>query len=598
MNSGNRLVQTLKKVGYPKASKLDGEDFDWLFETTDAKSFLDWFCANVTEQNMVSEEKLQAFSDLKESGKPILDDKALEEVMKTCKPTSSKASALEEVAVETLEEELRNLQKLRGLRLQRRNKLQLMASANVHSGLKLKDEEDEAAKALNETLSDLQVLNNKMNHGLQEIATGIEKLISFYCPRENDESSTSSSSPIFLFQVLLDKYLSCEEQSTAALKKFTKEHFFMDLSKCIEGTDDDFQQIQLDKDVLCDPAHEEKCKEMMRLQMAYISAKHKLIEAKAKNSSINAGLQWVQANASAAQSKSSQKDSLLVRISSLKDETSQIESNIESIEKEILPVLVRENAQLLNIPIVKGDYELQKARLKMYTSRQDLVCRHLLKQRASFDLLQLGFELELTKHRSVKRQLEAIIQELRQSADRLEDRLMKMSNPSLLASDKPRNNIDSRDSAGHGLFQLLDGDNTQKLFRTYSGLESATQKLSSDVQSMKDQLAVSQQEQSIFTSKLESNLKTLQDYMYPGGTELMLNTQELSSTFLQLNSSLHKLNEILLEVLEDLRVKRKILESSKFDRLEKELYTYFFQNEELLKGLVQNLERQADIHTS
>lgn len=53
-----------------------------------------------------------------------------------------------------------------------------------------------------------------------------------------------------------------------------------------------------------------------------------------------------------------------------------------------------------------------------------------------------------------------------------------------------------------------------------------------------------------------------------------------------------------MEVLEDLRVKQKILQSSKFDKLEKELYVYFFQNEELLKSIVQNLESQADIHTS
>lgn len=595
MNRGDQLVQTLRKLSYPKASKLDGEDFDWLFETTGAKPFLDWFCASVTKQNVVSEEKLKAFSELKESGRAVLDEKALEEVMKTCKPSSSKASALEEVAVEKLEEELHTLQKLRGLHLQRRNKLQMMASSNIHSCLKLKDTEDGEAKALKETLSVLKVTSSKLNHELQTVVEGIQRLISFYCPHEKGQ--TSSSPPIFLFQVLLDKYLSREEQSTAALTQFTKEHFFEGLSRCIEGTDEDFELIQLDGDPRDDPALEEKCKEMMRLQLAYISARHKLIETKAKNASLKAGLQWVEANASAAQSKASQEDKLMVRISSLKDETSQFENHIESIKREALPALVRESAQLLNMPIVKGDYDMQMARHNLYTARQDLVCRHLMKQRASFELLQIGYELELGKQRNVKRQLEALIQELRQSAERLEARLMMMSDASLLASNKPRINIDSRDSATHGLFQLLDGDNTQKLFRTYSTLESEAQKLSLDTQSLKDHLAASQQEQSLFMSKLESNLKTLQDCMYPDGAELMLNTPELSSHFHQLSSHLDKLNQILMEVLEDLRVKQKILQSSKFEKLEKELYIYFFQNEDLLKSIVQNLESQADIHT-
>ncbi|XP_071982303.1 HAUS augmin-like complex subunit 3 [Engystomops pustulosus] len=596
MNCGDHFVQTLKKLSYPKASKLNGEDFDWLFETTDAKSFLDWFCANVTEQNVVSEEKLQAYNELKESGKALLDEKALEEVMKTCKPSSSGTSALEEVAVEKLEEELHALQRLRGLHLKRRNKLQMMASANLHSCLKLKDEEDREAKALNETLSVLQVTNNKLNHKLHTVVEGIQKLISFYSPQDGGQSS--SSAPIFLFQVLLDKYLACEEQSTATLTQFTKEHFFEGLTKCIEGSDDDFQLLQLDDEAQHDPDLEEKCKEMMRLQLAYISARHKLIETKAKNASIKAGLQWAEANASAAQSQASQKDKLPVRISSLKDETSKIENNIESIKKETLPGLVRESAQLLNMPIVKGDYDMQMARHKVYTSRQDLVCSHLMKQRASFEILLLGFELELRKQRNVNSQLEALIQELRQSAERLQARSMMMSDTSLLASNKPRVSIDSKDPSSHGLFQLLDGDNTQKLFRTYSGLESLAQKLSLDIKTLEDQLAVSQQEQSLFMSKLEANMKTLQDYMYPEGTELVLSTKEVSSHFQQLSSHLEKLNHILLEVLEDLRVKRKILQSSKLDKLEKELYVYFFQNEELLKSIVQNLESQADIHTT
>ncbi|KAM4053725.1 HAUS augmin-like complex subunit 3 isoform 1-T2 [Anomaloglossus baeobatrachus] len=596
MNCGNRFVQTLSKLSYPKASKLDGEDFDWLFETTDAKSFLDWFCASVTEQNVVSEEKLQAFNELKESGKALLDEKALEEVMKTCKPSSSKVSVLEEVAVEKLEEELSTLQKLRGLHLKRRNKLQMMASANIHSSLKLKDVEDEGAKALNEILSDLQVTSNKMNRELQMLVDGIQRLVSFYFPNETDPTS-SSPPPIFLFQVLLDKYLSCEKQSTTALAQFVKEHFFEGLSKCIGGTDEDFELIQLDGDSRGDPALEEKCKEMMRLQLAYFSARQKLVEMKAKQSSLKAGLQWVEANASVAQSKVSLKDKLAMRISSLKDETSKIESHLESIKKKPLPALVQERAQMLNMPLVKGDYDTQMACLRLCTSRQEVVCDHLMKQRASFELLHLGYELELRKQKTVNRQLETIIHELRQSAERVEERLMMMSDSDLLGSNKPKINIDSRDSAAHGLFEVLAGDDTQRLFRTYSGLETVAEKLSRDVQSVKDQLAASEQEQSLFVSKMESNLKTLQDYMYPHGSELMLNTPELSSNFQQLISHLEQCNQILMEVLEDLRVKRKILQSSRFDKLEKELYAYFFQNEELLKSLVQELESQAERHT-
>lgn len=296
MNPGDRFVQTLQKLGYPKASKLDGEDFDWLFETTDAKKFLDWFCGTVTQQNVVSDEKLEAFNQIKDSGKALLDEKALDEVMKTFKPAESKAR--EEVAIGKLEEEIQSLKNLRSLHVQRRNKLQMMRSSNVHLHLKLKDREDEEARSLKKTLNDLQVSSNKLNHELQTVVEGIQKLMSFYAPQEMG----SMTSPIFLFQVLLDKYLSCEEQSTYTLTLFTKEHFFEGLSKCIEGSVNDFQLVQLDGKGSNNPALEEKCKEMMRLQLTYISAKHKLIQAKAKRASLGTGLQWVESNASALQS--------------------------------------------------------------------------------------------------------------------------------------------------------------------------------------------------------------------------------------------------------------------------------------------------------
>lgn len=74
------------------------------------------------------------------------------------------------------------------------------------------------------------------------------------------------------------------------------------------------------------------------------------------------------------------------------------------------------------------------------------------------------------------------------------------------------------------LFQLLDGDNTQKLFRTYSGLESVAAKLAQEIYTVKNQLAVCEQEQSHLLSKLEADMKSLQDFMYPDGSELILQT--------------------------------------------------------------------------
>ncbi|KAM4809903.1 HAUS augmin-like complex subunit 3 [Rhinophrynus dorsalis] len=595
MSSGDRFVQTLRKLSYPKAGKLDGDDFDWLFDTTDIKSFLDWFCTSATEQNVVSGEKLQAFNNLKESGKAVLDEKALEEVLKTCKVSNSKTSTMEEVAIGKLEEDLQSLQKLKNLYIGRRNKLQMIASSNSQLCLKFKDKEEEDAKALQESLRVLQLTNKKLNHELQRVVDGVQQLMAFFTIPEGGHEF--SSHPIFLSQIILDKYLSCEEQSTSALTSFTKEHFSEGLFKFMEDCDEDFQLVQLsaNKPLSDDDDLEDKSKEMMKLQLAYICAKHKLIQVKTKNASLKAGLQWAEENVMQGRI-SHNEENLKARISSLKNETSQIQNHIDVINRETLPDLVRESAQLLNMPVVKGDYDLQMARQNLYSSRQDQVCNHLLKQKASFELLHLGYELELRKHRDIYRQLESIIQDLKESSDKLEERLTMLSDPNLVSSSIPRSNIESKDSATHRLYELLDGDKMQKLFRTYDDLALVAQKLSQDITTLKNQLAVSEQEQALFMSKLDADMKSLHEYMYSDGSALLLNTRELSGQFHQLDSQLEKLNRIILEVLGDMQSKRKILESNKLQKMDKELYAYFFRNEDRLKKIVEDLEFQTDIH--
>ncbi|KAM8939021.1 HAUS augmin-like complex subunit 3 [Pelodytes ibericus] len=591
MNSGERFVQTLRKVGYPKAPQLDGDDFDWLFETPDAKSFLEWFCTNVSEQNLVSDEKQAAFNDLKESGKAILDEKSLDEVLKSCTPSNPKMGELENVAIEKLEEDLESLRKLRNVHLKRRNKLQMMASANSHRSLKLKDIEEADAKKLKEILSSLQVINNKLNHELKNIVDGVQKLVSFYTI---PEAGLEPSSPVFLSQVLLEKYLSCQEQSSAALTSFIKEHFVEGSTNVTPPTEKKFQDLKLGSQEEPDDKH----KEMMKLNLAYISAKHKLIQAKAKKVSLKAGLQWAQDQASAVLSKPANTENLQARILSIKEDTSKIQDQIEVISRETLPNLVQESAQLLNIPIVKGDCDLHMARLNLYAHRQDIVCNHLLKHKASFDLLQMGYELELTKHHEVYCQLTTMIENIKQSANNLDHRLLMMSDARLLASSKPISNIESKDSSSHRLYQIVDEDQTQKLFRTYNGLESVVQKLTQDITAVKDQLAASEQEQALFVSTREADLKALRVFMYPKGKELLLNTPELASHFQLLDSQLNTLNHILSDVLADVKIKRNVLQSDQRNQIEKQLYVYFFQNEQHLRDLVKNLESQTDIHSS
>lgn len=602
MNRGSQFVETLKTIGYPKADRLNGEDFDWLFETEEDRLFLEWFCSSGTEQNILSEHELKAFESLRQSGKPVLDEKDLDHLFKTCKSTNSEHDkkdelVLEELELEELEKELQAQVKLKNKKIQRRNKLQMLASASSHVSVKLDSKKEEALKVLKEVQEALSVENAKINNELQNIIEGAKQLTAFYCTTQAE--SEFCVLPVFLSQLTLEKYLQQEEESTNALTSYAKKQFFEGISDLVESSNEEnFQLLDASSPSVQEEDNEIQtkwCHEMTRLQLAYIAAQYRCAQLKAKQQSNKFSLQCVQENLHSLQkNKVPKKEEVVARISDLKKELLEVDHQMEQINSELLPALIRESARLLNMPIVKGDLDLQITRQNYYISRQDEMCSYLTKQKASFELLQLAYELEFRRHRGVHRQLENLTKELEQSRHGLDCQLEVLSDPVVLQNRKPRNTVDSRDSATQRLHDLLDLEGTQQqLFRTYSGLEKAAQNLQQDVVSLQDQVALCDQERSHLLSKLVSDTELLKNALFSGPKQLLLNSQELAEPLHHLESQLDKLNKIVLDILDDIKAKRKILETNKLDQLERELYLYFFKEDSKLKDATEKLEAQV-----
>ncbi|NWQ92048.1 HAUS3 protein, partial [Burhinus bistriatus] len=603
MSCGNDFVETLKKIGYPKADELNGEDFDWLFESLEDKSFLEWFCGNVNEQHVVSERELQDFDGLLESGKPILDGNALDEVLKTLKPVDSKSSSQEEEEeqeeLKKLEDELHTLQKLKKLQIHRQNKLQMMVSANSHMLQTLKNKEEEAHKDLKEGLQVFTAANNKLNNELLSLMDAAKKLASFFTASDSEQGS--GPHPVFFSQLSLDKYLSQEEQSTAALTSYIKKHFYQDMSECVENSQEgSFQLADISKLVTYGEANEvcEESQEMARLQIAYICAQHQLIQMQAKEESMNSAIKCAESMLQSLNNKDiGKQENLDAKISSLNDEVTTIKQEITQINNEELLPLLKENARLLNAPVVKGYLHRQIAQQDHYTSRQDEICRHLIRQKASFELIELAYEMELKKHKEICCQLENLVESLKQSGNELQQRLQVITEQTQHA--KPRNTISSNDGFSCRLYQLLEGENkNQQLFKTYERLEQMAQKLKQDCATVQDQLAASSQEQSLILSKLKSDVDTLHDALYHGGNQIQLSSRELCEQFHQLEVDLNKLNQLLMDLIADVKSKRNFLESNKLHQMERNLYVYFFKDENHLKEMVEKLEQQSEAKAS
>ncbi|NXE20221.1 HAUS3 protein, partial [Ardeotis kori] len=601
MSCGNDFVETLKKIGYPKADELNGEDFDWLFESLEDKSFLEWFCGNVNEQYVVSEEELQDFDSLLESGKPILEGDALDEVLKTLKPMGSKNSSQEEEEEELkkLEDELQALQKLKKLQIHRLNKLQMMVSANCHVLQTLKSREEESRKDLKEGLRVFTAANNKLNDELLALTDAAKKLASFFTAPDSEQGS--SPQPVFFSQLSLDKYLSREEQSTAALTSYIKTSFYQGMSEWVENSHDgSFQLADISKEDTCDGTNEvcEESQELARLQTAYICAQLQLIQMQAKEESMNSAIKCAENMLESLNNKDIRKqENLDAKISSLNADISTIKQEITQINNEELLPLLKENAQLLSMPVVKGYLDHEIAQQDYYASRQDEICRHLVRQKASFELIELACEMELKKHKEICCQLENLVESLKQSSNELQQRLQVITEQTQHA--KPRNIISSKDGFSCRLYQLLEGDNkNQQLFKTYENLEQMAQKLKQDCATVQDQLAVSSQKQSLLASKLQSDVDTLCDSLYRGGNQVQLSSQELTEQFHQLEGNLNKLNQLLMDLLADVKSKRNFLESNKLHQMERNLYVYFFKDENHLKEMVEKLEQQSEAKAS
>lgn len=301
MSCGKEFVETLKKIDYPKADILNGEDFDWLF--VENEPFLKWFCGNVNEQNILSEEELEAFSVLQKSGKPILEGAALDEVLKTCKTSDLKTPTLNDKELEKLEDEVQTLQKLKNLKIQRRNKCQLMASVTSHKSLRLNAKEEETNKKLKQSQGILNATNNKISNELHTLTDGVAKLMMFF-RRSNLDQGTNPL--VFLSQFSLQNYLSQEEQSTAALTLYTKKQFFQGIHEVVESSNEEnFQLLDMQAPSICDNQEvlEERRLEMGRMQLAYICAQHQLIHLKANNLSLKSSIKWAEENLHSLTSK-------------------------------------------------------------------------------------------------------------------------------------------------------------------------------------------------------------------------------------------------------------------------------------------------------
>uniref|UniRef100_A0A8C4EBP1 HAUS augmin-like complex, subunit 3 n=1 Tax=Dicentrarchus labrax TaxID=13489 RepID=A0A8C4EBP1_DICLA len=638
MLDGGQFVEALGRLGYPGASSLKASEFDWLFDCAPENlHFLRFVCRTLSRSNVLTTEEARAFHELRKSGKPILDEASLGEVLKTIGPSdgsntnvlgpsssssSSVFAAEGDVAIEDLEAELQALRKEKELKQKRYNRLQLVATSRADVDLRLTVELESAACKLKEASASIGAENADTNAVLQNLTDEVNNLAS-YLPVQPEAKqkgkvaplnpSISKSPTVLLSQLSLGPYLHQEELNTKTLTAFTQKHFFQGISDIVETScSERFQVLDLSS---CEDREEEENEhkgrdreervverrrtEMGRLQWSHIVAQHQLMKATAEEKSLMAGLDCI-----------STSSSLHVREVVSRKELQAVEAELEALLHGPVPAALRESARLLNVPVVKGDLALQLARQDYYTSRQDQVRDYLLRQKASFDLVHLAQEMELRRWRTCLKQLVDINSTLVKESEAATLRIESLAHPDLAINPRPNPIISCKDAAFSRLLQILDHDSDHgrsEPFRTYEALDQVSRDLAGNLQVTRDALAGAGREQYYTAARLYGDCEALHRAMYTVLQQLVLgpqvrptaitdqellcpSAQELTLKLVEAETQLQSLQHVMQEIMGEVKAKRSQLERNALLRRERELYIYFHLDARLLQKVVEDLE--------
>ncbi|XP_048827237.1 HAUS augmin-like complex subunit 3 isoform X2 [Brienomyrus brachyistius] len=607
MLDGTQFVEAVSRLGYPGAAALKGEDFDWLFDVAELRQFLHFFCGSITLSHVLAPDEVQAFQALREAGKPILDEAALAETLKACQTAPSRdpgnlAAWLEEADVAQLEGELQALRQEKKLKLRRHRKMQVLAASRADVALRLAGRQEESSLRLKDTVATLGAENAETNSTLQALSQEVKRLATFLSTDLEDHAGPPASlvpgPSVFFSQLSLESYLQQEEANTKTLALLARKQFFPGVFNMVDASNSenfqllDFSSCLGERDGGAVEAH---CTEMTRLQWAHVVAQHGLLQSRAEEHAISAGLQWIAERVCGkvqTQTRASMAG-LQACEAELRRQLGTLEAELEALAHGRTPEALRASALLLSVPVVRGDFDLQVAHQDYYTSRQDGLCSVLLRQKASLELLQLAHELELRRERLLCRQLGEAAQRLEAAHTASARRLQVYARPELCLAPRPCSIITAKDAAFSRLYKVLEADGgpeQDQPFRTYEGLAQAALSLQEALCSAQEALAAAARGQALGAARLEGDCDTLREATYCRLQQPVLKPQELKEALQQLESQLDSLNKLMKEILVDIRGKRDQLERSSVLRQERDLYVAFHLDPKQLRKTVEELE--------
>ncbi|NWX27732.1 HAUS3 protein, partial [Notiomystis cincta] len=597
------FMATLRLI-YPHADTLCEKDFEWLFDCPETKQFLEWFCSMVGEENVLSTAEVEAYEALLAAGKPILEGEALEKALRMCCQVPQLPSMIDDdegPSQEALQRELQELKKCRDTQLWRYRKL-LAWTKKLQQEQKYLEEKEKVVKwELRMAHKDLKVKIFKTRTVLSQVSKAAKQL------SECHGNMGMGQLPTLLCQMDLAPYLEQEKQATDAFERFIQQI----LPESVQAPDaweaserNGSQEVTertdtkktstptslgTDEDELLED-QDSFWKELGQIETAHICARREVIVTAARVEGTCAALEWAKRTLAALE------DNQQAVEAELGSQAAVLQRQLHALRFAIaqaltyqLPPQLKAEARRFCLPVLHKHFSLEAARFQNTARRQQEAAAWLSSQHSRLDLLELQLKRERKELEQKAAWLEMMETIMRQSQTRLQEQQNYFRDARPSQKGHPCKWIDPKDLTAIRLWDMLMGKDQEKQpLRSYEAMAAKCSQLVQDKRALEAQLEAPMPQ----VSALESSIEVLYDQLYNSSNQPQLSSPETSELMQQLIIMQDDLYQKLTDLLRDLELKRRSLESPIL-QAERNLYVHFYCSEDRLREVVEELERQA-----
>ncbi|NXK36338.1 HAUS3 protein, partial [Piprites chloris] len=608
----NRAADFMAKLRliYPHADTLCEKDFEWLFDCPKTKQFLEWFCRTVSEENVLSPAEVEAYDALLATGKPILEGDALEEALQMCCQVPQLPSMISDdwgSSPEALQQELQELKDYHDLQLWRYSKLLAWTDKLQQEQRYLEEEEKLVKQDSRMAQRDLEMKIFQTRAVLSQVSKAAKQVTECHGNMEKGQQ------PALLCQMDLGPYMELEQEATDMFDNFIQQVLPGSIqasdawearaqgeSSLKEGQEVTDQMntkktsmpesLGSDEDELLED-QDSFWKELGRIETAHICAQREVIVMSAKVEGNRAALEWAQRTLEALEDNQQAVEAELQgQAEGLQNQIHTLRCNITHALTHQLPPLLKAEARRAHLPILHRHLSLEVAWLQNIARRQEEAAAWLLGQQSRLDLLELQLKRERQelKHKAAwLREAETAMRE--EAQIRLQEQQNDFEDASSSQECCPRKWIDPKDLTAARLWDMLmHEDHKKQLFRSYEALAAKCSQLVEDKRALEAQLVAPMPQ----VPALEASIEALYKQLYNSSNQLQISSPEITELMEQLTVMQDKLYKMLVDLRSDLQVKRRSLEDPIL-QTERNLYVYFYCNEDRLRELVEEFEKRA-----